>query len=763
MSLLEATSSSQNLLCAAGVRGEQTTPRGFSLISRHESGSRSYTRSKMGSRNETEAILRFGVFELDLRTRELRKRGIRVRLNGRPYSLLVILLNRPGEVVSREEMRSALWPDQPWGDHDQQLNKIINKVRDALGDSAESPRYIETIARVGYRLLVEVQQIAPASAVKTAEATEEAVPAQPDSQTMKRLWHRVVPASAALLATAAVLLLWSRRDQGGATALIPTALTNYQGAETSPSFSPDGSQVAFAWNGENQDDFDIYVLELGSQKLRRIIREPGNDEYPAWSPDGRQIAFAHAGGGDTTEIRVVDVSAGGWKAVARISSRFQGRPFAWSRDGLQLLLADASPEKGQSAIYALPLAGGSRREVVEAGDDSWSDFSPAVSPAGHQVAFVRQLTTSWREIFIQDVTGDLRPVGRPRQVTQAKIEVDEVAWTADGSELVYSAGPLAGARSLYRVRVDGEGEPKDLGGVRLQGTAPAIAPGGHLLAFVRTNIEGSSIWRLDPRSGNLTRVLASASRDWTADLSPDGKQVAFSSSRSGSPVIWVCDADGSSLRRMTRLGDAGGSMPRWSPDGRLIAFESRPNGNSDIYTLDPTSGSIHRLTNHPDSDHRASWARDGRFIYFTSRRTGRPEIWRIPSGGGEPVQVTSEGGLYGLESHDGKSLIFTRGDPEVSVYEMPVAGGEVRQVAEGIAGPAAMALSSTGLYFYSRAEGGKPSVLQHKDLRSGETKTVNVFTGKAYPVLSATANADWLLLTRIEPDDRDLVLVRGFR
>src|ERR1700726_1149566 len=102
-------------------------------------------------------LLRFGIFELDLRTGELRKNGLRVRLQQQPFQVLAMLLERPGEVISREELQKRLWPADTFVDFDHGLNKTINKIRDALSDSAESPRFVETIARRGYRFLAEVQ------------------------------------------------------------------------------------------------------------------------------------------------------------------------------------------------------------------------------------------------------------------------------------------------------------------------------------------------------------------------------------------------------------------------------------------------------------------------------------------------------------------------------------------------------------------------------------------------------------------------------
>jgi|SRR6516225_11351033 len=101
--------------------------------------------------------LRFGVFEVDLRAGELRKRGLQVRLQEQPFQVLVTLMEHPGEVVTREELQKKLWPADTFVDFDHGLNKAINKIREALGDSAESPRFVETVARRGYRFLAEVR------------------------------------------------------------------------------------------------------------------------------------------------------------------------------------------------------------------------------------------------------------------------------------------------------------------------------------------------------------------------------------------------------------------------------------------------------------------------------------------------------------------------------------------------------------------------------------------------------------------------------
>jgi TolB-like protein/DNA-binding winged helix-turn-helix (wHTH) protein/Flp pilus assembly protein TadD len=131
----------------------------------------------MEEAHQVRGPIRFGVFEVDLRTGELRKNGVRVRLQQQPFQVLAVLLERPGEVVGREELQKKLWPADTFVDFDHGLNKVINKIREALGDSAESPRFVETVARRGYRFLAEVR-VSDALPVRSGELATQPEPAR---------------------------------------------------------------------------------------------------------------------------------------------------------------------------------------------------------------------------------------------------------------------------------------------------------------------------------------------------------------------------------------------------------------------------------------------------------------------------------------------------------------------------------------------------------------------------------------------------------
>ena len=175
--------------------------------------------------------VRFGVFELDLDAGDLYKRGVRIHLRERPFRILAALLERPGEVVSRDELRERVWPADTHVDFDAGLNAALANLREILGDTAKNPRFIETAPRRGYRFIGSIES-APA--------------VQPPVRRRRRVLVPVLSLAAAALCVLAVAL-WLRKPPPAPLTAVP--LTSYPGSERYPSLSPDGNQVCFSWNG----------------------------------------------------------------------------------------------------------------------------------------------------------------------------------------------------------------------------------------------------------------------------------------------------------------------------------------------------------------------------------------------------------------------------------------------------------------------------------------------------------------------------------
>ena len=249
------------------------------------------------------------------------------RLEPKVMQVLVCLAARAGQVVSKDRLLHAAWADTSVTDD--VLTRAISELRRLFDDDPKQPRVIETIPKAGYRLIAAVTDPQVAESVPNAAVTVGSRP------------HRVLLPMLSSAVVGAVAAWWFFRAGGEVkTPASPqlVMLTMLRGLETCPTFSPDGSQIAFSWNGEKEDNFDIYVKFVGSSEVRRVTTDPAADVSPAWSPDGRQIAFVRARsaleGGAT--IQLVSPLGGADRKLSdfRVSAYApDSTPIAWSPDG----------------------------------------------------------------------------------------------------------------------------------------------------------------------------------------------------------------------------------------------------------------------------------------------------------------------------------------------------------------------------------------------------------------------------------------------
>ena len=330
-------------------------------------------------------VVRFGAYEVDLRSAELRKSGVKLRLTGQPFQILAILLEQPGELVTREELQKRLWPADTFVDFDRGLNAAINRVREALGDSAENPRFVETLPRRGYRFIGQVERAEQANSTES----QASVNGQKDGMA-SRGWKIGVAVGSVILLIASgslfspiarhwLISLFTHQSQPQPLEAVP--LTTLPGQEISPSFSPDGSQVAFGWDGEtNGAGFDLYVKVIGTDKPLRLTNHPAPWLGVAWSPDGRNIAVHRL----TTEdqgIFLVPALGGPERKLASTNDSLDWFPYAaisWSPDGKQLAFVDEVPLVGYSTKLFLLSLDTLERKQMDTGCEFV--FEPGFSP-----------------------------------------------------------------------------------------------------------------------------------------------------------------------------------------------------------------------------------------------------------------------------------------------------------------------------------------------------------------------------------------------
>lgn len=564
-----------------------------------------------------------------------------------------------------------------------------------------------------------------------------------------------------LLAATAVLVYWRgewrKQSSLGATQVVP--VTTFPGREDYAAFSPDGNQLAFAWDGDG-DNTDIYVKLIGVGQPLRLTTNPAEDSKPAWSPDGRYIAFIRYFD-NKNEIYLIPALGGAERKVGQTIRNTSG--LAWSPDGKSLIVTDQYPPGGRFALCQLSLETLEKRGLTSPPSDN-GDRSPAFSPDGQQLAFVRTSSLNVASIYVQPASG-----GAARQLVSGLRLNSGLAWTADSQSLIFSSN-RAGAFNLWRATVAG-GEPEMVAIAGRGVYNPAISRQGTRLAYNERYLD-SNIWRMEltgaakDRRSAPTKFIFSSRADDSPQFSPDGRKIAFASDRSGSDEIWVCDSDGANLLQLTFFGGTPTGSPRWSPDGRQIAFDSRPNGNSDIFVISAEGGQPRAVTTETSNEMLPSWSRDGRWIYCRSNRNGSWQIWKLPVAGGPTVQVTRQEGFEAFESPDGRFLYYTKGGPP-GIWQVPVEGGEETLVPElTTAGYwRYWAVTNDGIYFAAKEEKGPPGI---KFFKFSSRQLVPVGPLEKEPLagpfgLCVSPDGRWLLFVQADQSVSDIMLIENFR
>ncbi len=705
-------------------------------------------------------LVRFGPFEADLKAEALRRDGHFIQIQQQPFQILATLLECPGEIVTREELRQRLWPDGTYVDFEHSLNTAIKKVRTALDDSPEHPRYVETVRGRGYRFLVPVERI---ERPPVGEAGPGAIARR------RRVWLAIALAGmAATVVIVALTAVNSRRRVDRSPRVMP--LTSSPGMEYEPTFSPDGSHLAFVWCRDG--NHDIYVQPVGVLRPSPLTEGPEEEHSPAWSPDGRWIAFIQDPLESTGRARVLvkPPFAGRERLVTEYvgqrDSRIWQRQIAWTPDSRQLVLSRPDDDGATWSLYLVDAGGGEMRRLTES---PARDSAPALSADGRNLAFSRRVGDKG-EIHLLPLRQDFTPADRPRllvgEALLREVHLDACympAWTRNGREIVFGAFPR-GPR-LFRVNASGAPRVRSISARGELLLDPALSPRTGQLAYTNWEVFQSIMTLgIAPGSGAPpTPVSFNSTRsDQEPTFSPDGRTVAFASTRLGRPALWLSGPDGSGLRRLTPPGEEYGwsTEPAWSPDGQWIAYAAIGPGQADIHVVSALGGVPRRLTFDPAEERQPAWSPDGRWIYFVSRRDGGPRVWRKPWAGGDPERVSSRGGTHPALSPDGRFL-FVRGWPnEGEVWRTPVGGGSAEVVLRSVS--ASWCVGPSGLYFFGPpSPDGRWSLFRY-EFDSGATHLLTVVDDSVGMGLTVSPDETTVLFAASERREADLLMLESF-
>jgi Tol biopolymer transport system component/DNA-binding winged helix-turn-helix (wHTH) protein len=667
-------------------------------------------------------LVRFGTFEVDLRAGELRKAGVKLRLTGQPFQVLAILLECPSQVVTREELQKRLWPDT-FVDVDHNLNTAINKIREVLGDSAESPRFVETLPRRGYRFIGsvnglgqtlrdEVAAIDHAHALPGIAAKRNAHDAEKRAGTNGRTsagWRRAAPwMIAAALGVGAVLVLrYSARWKGKPT-LAAQRLSVELGTDgrlpttdVPLALSPDGTLLAFVARPSGKVP-QLYVRRLDQLTATPLSGTEGAST-PCFSPDGQWLAFF-------ADLKLKKVPATGG-AVVTLAEAPSPRGAWWAEDGTIVFAPHF-----RMGLMRVPAVGGQAEPVTTLTQGEITHRFPQVLPGGTGILY-----TASTEVIIgtrSTLVVQPLPFGE-RTIVQRGGYFGRYA--ASG-HIVYMQDDTLFAMpfDLQRLNVTGRAA-RTIDGIQSdvsRGSAQLALSQTGTMAYVpgRNTFDARPIAWMD-RTGTLATLRAEPADWYNAEFSPDGRRIAMDIRAAGQSDIWVYDWSRGTLTRVTsetmneefpvwtpdgarlvyrsfkssadpsgntiswkRADDTGGTQVlvhstgalkpgSWHPNKKLLAYVATMPGTGDDVMILPVegdevggwkAGKPTAFVNSAARERAPTFSPDGRWLSYTSNESGYDEVYVRPfPGPGARVMVSSAGGQTSSWSRARPEIVFT--------------------------------------------------------------------------------------------------------
>jgi len=634
--------------------------------------------------------LRIGIWLVQPGLNTISQNGTTRQLEPKVMEVLVCLAHHAGETLPKEQLLKTIWPDTFVSDD--VLIRSISEIRRAFEDDPREPKFIQTISKRGYRLVAPVERIygganratettlAPPNgssgllhetpAVNAEKVTSPAPPRRPGLGLYVVFGALVIALSMALVAL--------RPKPSRQLAVVP--LTLLPGTELSPSFSPDGKQIAFLWDRGVIGSYDLYIKDNGGESLRQLTHTGDVRSRAAWSPDGKSIALLRFTG-NLVSLTMLPLGGGAEKVLLSggnspiASFDYWLDDLEWSPQGNALLLVWRPSPRQPAAIFRFSLRDRSLVRITNPPVSTLGDGCPRYAPDGQTIGFVRVNGFNASELYLMRTGGEnLRRI----DIGQQSAYPGPFFWEPDGRHLLVS---VSNGNAFLRVPVEG-GTPQRLPGSAQYTQLGALSPDGRLLTFASCWVD-SSLWtakvKFEEKSID-TKSFYTYTEAESPTFSPDGTEVAFSSKASGEWEIWKCDANCLKPVQLTSSHSGGTGAPAWSPDGRQIVFESASKFHG-IFLMNRDGTEI-RLLQGGDFDNDAPrFSGNGRWIYFASNRTGSWEVWKMSVSGGDATPITHHGGYKALESPDNKFVLFAKLD-EPGLWSVPVEGGAERLVTD---------------------------------------------------------------------------------
>ena len=683
----------------------------------------------------------FGDVYVDFSRMTVNRGGNPVDIEPKVFDVLRFLITHRDRLVTKEELLDAVWRNTFVAPN--ALTRAIVQLRKALGDDADAPRYVGTVARRGYRFIAPV-------VIDGAAPAAEAVPPAVEQSARLRLSPVAMAAIAATVVVLVGLVVWTVRraePRGRIDALTPARLTNSGGINVEPALSPDGSAVAFA--SDRSGSFEIYALSLarGSKEIA-ITSDGKNNVQPAWSPDGRWIAYARNNGGG---VWVVPSTGGTPRQLVE-----SGANPVWSPDSNWITFTTQTGLVGQSSLKVIGRDGSGLRDLTHLGVPVGGHRSPAWSNSGRFIAFVTVRGADGASVWIVEAAG-----GTPRRLLTSAGAAN-LQFSGDDRALFFSGiGNI-----LYRLPIDpvqgaATGQTPEVV-LSLPGEFDGISMAHNGLLAYGLMTKDTNLWTIDLGPGGDAREPARLTDDAAGltnmpNYSPDGRRLTYLQGGSGGAGLtpWVMNADGSERSPLVTDGAEAG-WPSWAPDGTRVLVQRNVSGTRTLWWVDLAT---RRLTPTDLAKNMESprLSPNGREVaYWMLDSNGSGNVWTQALDGGSPRRVTAdaEAMFYPWWSPDGQWLaVGIKRGKNTHVGIVSKNGGPVEQItnAMGLSAPESWSPDGDQIAFAGQRDG------------VWNVWTVSRRTRVSRQLTQFTAPSDYVIYPSWSPDGRRIAFAREIR
>lgn len=674
----------------------------------------------------------------------------------RAMQVLLCLIEHAGKPVSRDMLIETVWR----GGHisDNAINRIIGLLRNQLGDNAKSPQFIKTVPKVGYVLICSVSEVEEKQEeVAVAQLIDiRALPSGEKVTIKNRLFNAiyrhtklflVVAVAFIVLSLFATSLLIPQHEGPKLAKLQP--LTFLKGQEFAPAISPDGRFLSFAHRTQEGGNWRLGLMNVESRETQFLKDGYDNSSYPTFSPDGKQLAYVAYNDNGECFLRAVNITEVNFldsRTITNCKPYSQGMSIAWHPSGSSLYYSDEDLKYeniSPKLIYSISVNGKNKKQLSQPYNEGRGDYSVTVSPDGSKLAVIRNV--KWYQSIVMVFYLDQ---GRWETLFTVDYPLFNVIWHSNNDNLYFRSA--TGQLNQFNISSKVEREVAQLPN---KITRPMSNPAGDIVGVLGSYYSGE-IWRAkDPFAEDeqfeLSQHISSSSSDSDGVVSKSGL-VAFISSRSGTPEIWLRKKNGaevqlSNIKKYSIINELSFSYDESKIVGRI---------NSKVFVLNVKEKSMSMISGL-DNVFSVSWAKSNNEIIVSKENKGEWSLDIFDVVSGDKVRMLSEDGIYGKYNHFASSYVYTLKNG--SLFEEVNGASRLVSSDFDVAQSTSWQVYKNFVYRFLPDQG--EAILERLDLGTGEVARVNI-PGEHFLTSSfSLSNNGDVLLTKVDFGQMDVVKI----